>query len=71
MQKETQARIKINGLLQRFGWRFFDDKNGEANITLEKIQDLIEVIPPVGIEQMCGSDQEVIDLFKNPPKIDW
>jgi type I restriction enzyme R subunit len=35
MQKEAKARIKINDLLQKSGWRFFDDENGTANITLE------------------------------------
>src|SRR5713226_3967476 len=35
MQKEAKARIKINGLLQEAGWRFFDDENGKANIVLE------------------------------------
>lgn len=35
MQKEAKARIKINNLLQQSGWRFFDDENGKANITLE------------------------------------
>src|SRR3989344_4124234 len=35
MQKEAKARIKINDLLQNVGWRFFDDKDGKANIVLE------------------------------------
>ena len=35
MKKEAQARIKINKLLEESGWRFFDDKNGSANIQLE------------------------------------
>lgn len=35
MQKEAKARIKINGLLQNAGWRFFDDEKGTANIVLE------------------------------------
>ncbi|HOH66954.1 MAG TPA: DEAD/DEAH box helicase family protein [bacterium] len=35
MQKEAKARIKINQLLQDAGWRFFDDKEGKANIVLE------------------------------------
>ncbi len=35
MQKEAKARIKINDLLQKSGWRFFDDENGKANISLE------------------------------------
>ncbi|MCP4421035.1 MAG: DEAD/DEAH box helicase family protein, partial [Chloroflexi bacterium] len=34
-QKEAQARIKINKLLEAAGWRFFDDANGRANIQLE------------------------------------
>jgi type I restriction enzyme R subunit len=33
--KEAQARIKLNKLLEESGWRFFDDKNGKANIVLE------------------------------------
>lgn len=33
--KEAQARIKINQLLERAGWRFFDDENGVANIQVE------------------------------------
>ncbi len=35
MEKEAKARIRINRLLQRAGWRFFDDENGPANIALE------------------------------------
>lgn len=34
-QKEASARIKINKLLEVAGWRFFDDANGLANISLE------------------------------------
>jgi len=33
--KEASARIKINNLLEESGWRFFDDKQGKANIILE------------------------------------
>lgn len=33
--KEAKARLKINKLLEEAGWRFFDDKNGPANIQLE------------------------------------
>ena len=35
MSKEAKARIKINKLLEEAGWRFFDDTNGAANISLE------------------------------------
>jgi len=35
MPKEAKARILINDLLRRSGWRFFDDENGPANIALE------------------------------------
>lgn len=35
MQKEAKARIKINDLLQKAGWRFFDNEKGPANIVLE------------------------------------
>jgi type I restriction enzyme R subunit len=43
--KEASARIKINQLLEKAGWRFFADANGPANIQLEpsvtlKTQDL-------------------------------
>jgi type I restriction enzyme R subunit len=34
-QKEAKARIKINKLLEATGWRFFDSKEGKANIQLE------------------------------------
>lgn len=33
-EKEAQARIKINQLLQSAGWRFFDDAKGKANVAL-------------------------------------
>lgn len=33
--KEAKARIKINKLLEKSGWRFLDDENGKANIALE------------------------------------
>lgn len=42
-QKEAQARIKINKLLEEAGWRFEADEKGSANIQLEsgvKIADL-------------------------------
>ncbi|HPD60047.1 MAG TPA: DEAD/DEAH box helicase family protein, partial [Paludibacteraceae bacterium] len=32
---EAKARIKINKLLEEAGWRFFDSKEGRANIVLE------------------------------------
>jgi type I restriction enzyme R subunit len=35
MQKEAKARILINDLLKRSGWRFFDDETRPANIALE------------------------------------
>ena len=35
MQKEAQARIKINKLLEESGWRFEPDKTSPANIRLE------------------------------------
>src|SRR5438067_2404850 len=33
--KEAVARIKINRLLEVAGWRFFDERDGPANIILE------------------------------------
>src|SRR5450432_4311304 len=35
MKNEAHARIKINNLLEKAGWRFFDDDKGAANILLE------------------------------------
>lgn len=35
MAKEAIARVKINNLLQKTGWRFFDSPEGPANVTLE------------------------------------
>lgn len=35
MPTEAKARIRINDLLLRSGWRFFDDEKGPANVTLE------------------------------------
>jgi type I restriction enzyme, R subunit len=35
MAKEAKARILINNLLQRAGWRFFDDESGPAKLALE------------------------------------
>ncbi len=32
---EATARIRINALLAKAGWRFFTDENGSANISLE------------------------------------
>lgn len=32
---EAQARIKIDKLLEKSWWRFFDDENGKSNISLE------------------------------------
>ena len=43
--KEAQARIKINKLLEEAGWRFFDSDKGKATIKLEssiKMDDLGE-----------------------------
>jgi type I restriction enzyme R subunit len=35
MAKEAKARIRINDLLHRSGWRFGDAETGPANISLE------------------------------------
>jgi len=35
MATEAKARILINELLQKSGWRFFDEEHGRANIALE------------------------------------
>ena len=34
-EKEATARVKINHLLEKAGWRFFDNAQGKANIVLE------------------------------------
>lgn len=34
-EKEAQARIKINKLLEEAGWRLLDDENGKTNVILE------------------------------------
>jgi len=36
MEREANARIKINRMLEESGWRFLDNENGPANITLEQ-----------------------------------
>ena len=33
-QKEAEARIKINKLLEKSGWRLIDDENGLKNVKL-------------------------------------
>ncbi|MCJ7481998.1 MAG: DEAD/DEAH box helicase family protein [Thermodesulfovibrionales bacterium] len=35
MNKEAKARIRINELLSKSGWRFFNDEIGPANVQLE------------------------------------
>lgn len=35
-KKEAQSRIKINKLLEKSDWRFIDDENWKANISLEQ-----------------------------------
>jgi len=35
LKKEAKARIKINHLLEKAGWSFFDNEKGQANIQLE------------------------------------
>jgi len=35
LKNEAHARIKINKLLEESAWRFFDSKEGKANISLE------------------------------------
>lgn len=40
--KEAQARIKINKLLEQAGWRFEDSEIGKANISLEPGVDIAD-----------------------------
>ena len=35
MPAEAKARIRINDLLSKSGWRFFADDNGPVNVQLE------------------------------------
>jgi hypothetical protein len=35
MPQEAKARILINDLLRRAGWRFFDGETGQVDIALE------------------------------------
>ena len=35
LPKEAKVRIKINKMLEKAEWRFFDNKDGTANIQLE------------------------------------
>jgi type I restriction enzyme R subunit len=51
--KEAKSRIKINKMLEKAGWRFFDDENGKANIELEQ-----NVKPTKKIIDALGNDFE-------------
>jgi len=55
MPKEAKARILINDLLRRSGWRFFDNAFGPANIALEANVKLkkkaLDVIPKEKIQK--------------------
>jgi len=44
MAKEAKARIKINRLLAEAGWRFFDTKDGPANVCLENNTQITQTI---------------------------
>ena len=35
MQKEAKARLKINKLLEKIGWRLLDTPGGKANVQVE------------------------------------
>lgn len=39
MQKEANARIKINNLLEDSGWRFFDDEKDLRQILVRRFRD--------------------------------
>lgn len=54
LQKEAQARIKINKLLEKSGWRFEDNEEGEANISLE---------PGVKIHELGDDFEKVSDGY--------
>ena len=44
MAKEAKARIKINKLLEEVGWRFFNTKDGPANVCLENNTQITQMI---------------------------
>lgn len=41
---EAAARLRINRLLEVSGWRYFDDKDGPANVVLEPNTKITEMI---------------------------
>jgi hypothetical protein len=47
--KEATARIKINKLLEKAGWRFFANEQGQANIQLEpKVKLKLQILDALG-----------------------
>ncbi len=57
MPKEAKARILINELFKRSGWRFFDDENGPANIALEANVKLVEEAEVEEVLSKPGEDR--------------
>ncbi|MDP3769580.1 MAG: hypothetical protein Q8R40_01405 [bacterium] len=56
--KEAKARIKINKLLEEAGWRFFDDKKGQANIFQTIIKALEIPFPSIETQKQLVAEAE-------------
>tara|TARA_B100001778_G_C18288529_1_gene494257 strand:+ start:92 stop:298 length:207 start_codon:yes stop_codon:yes gene_type:complete len=37
MSNEAEARLKINKLLEKSGWRLLEDENGPKNVLVERL----------------------------------
>ena len=37
MSNEAEARLKINKLLEKTGWRLLEDENGPKNVLVERL----------------------------------
>ena len=65
--REATARIKINHLLERAGWRFFDNENGQANICLEpKVKVTSEALDHLGLNFETTSNGFIDFLLLDP-----
>lgn len=60
MAKEAKARILINDLLKRSGWRFFDDESGPANIVLEANVK----IKKKTLENLGEANRKIVEIFE-------
>lgn len=58
-QKEAQARIKINKLLEEAGWRLTDSEKGKANVLLENNVKITEQ----AIDELGNDFEKVVNGF--------